>query len=100
MRTSALLTLFFSFFFTIQLAFSMPLSAPTWAYASGGTRDIIDLQNKRIMDFVTGPVGILLRTLGRPALREMQLEIDDYCSKFPCPTKSECRQVLGMVQSS
>ncbi|KAG2113538.1 uncharacterized protein F5147DRAFT_681563 [Suillus discolor] len=85
MRISALLTLFFSFFFIIELAFSIPLSTPALAYTPG-TRDILGSQNKRIMDPVTGTIGMFLRMLGRPGLHEMQLEIDDYCSKFPCPT--------------
>ncbi|KAG1838271.1 hypothetical protein DFJ58DRAFT_131691 [Suillus subalutaceus] len=86
MRTSALLTLFFSFFFVIEMAFCMPLSMPAWVQVyAPDTRDILGSQNKRIMDPVTGPIGMSLRKLGRPALREMQLQIDDYCSKFPCP---------------
>ncbi|KAG2135633.1 hypothetical protein BD769DRAFT_1441180 [Suillus cothurnatus] len=86
MRTSALLTLFFSFFFIIEMAFCIPLSPPAWSYASD-TREIIGSQNKRIMDPVTGSIGTFLRTLGSPTLREMQLQIDDYCSKFPCPAQ-------------
>ncbi|KAG1748084.1 hypothetical protein EDB19DRAFT_1684148 [Suillus lakei] len=85
MRTSALLTLFFSFFFVIGMAFCLPVSSPTWGYAPS-TREILGSQNKRMMDPVTGPIGLFLRKLGRPGLHEMQLQIDDYCSKFPCPT--------------
>ncbi|KAG2052305.1 hypothetical protein BDR06DRAFT_957852 [Suillus hirtellus] len=88
MRTSALLTLFFSFFLFIELALSIPLSTPALVYTSG-TRDILGSQNKRVMDPVTGTIGMFLRMLGRPGLHEMQLEIDDYCSKFPCPTPRE-----------
>jgi hypothetical protein len=115
MRTSALLTLFFSFFFIIEMAFCIPLSPPAWSYASDtrgeslclnissfmantfiffftfDLEEIIGSQNKRIMDPVTGSIGTFLRTLGSPTLREMQLQIDDYCSKFPCPAQSESK---------
>ncbi|KAG2044055.1 hypothetical protein BDR03DRAFT_940653 [Suillus americanus] len=94
MRTSALLTLFFSFFFVIEMAFCIPLSIPAWSYApASDTRDILGSQNKRIIDPVTGPIEMSLRKLGRPALREMQLQIDDYCSKFPCPVPRETSEI-------
>jgi hypothetical protein len=118
MRTSALLTLFFSFFFVIEMVFCIPLSIPARSYVPGAhgeffkhhlihdvhfftcdLEEILGSQNKRIMDPVTGPIEMFLRKLARPGLREMQLQIDDYCSKFPCPTPSECKQVLQLVQS-
>ncbi|KIK46831.1 hypothetical protein CY34DRAFT_799998 [Suillus luteus UH-Slu-Lm8-n1] len=85
MRTSALLTLFFSFFFVIEMVFCIPLSIPARSYVPGA-REILGSQNKRITDPVTSPIEMFLRKLARPGLREMQLQIDDYCSKFPCPT--------------
>ncbi|KAG2148909.1 hypothetical protein DEU56DRAFT_782814 [Suillus clintonianus] len=91
MRTSALLTLFFSFFFVIEMAFCLPSISPsTWDYVPGA-REILGSQNIRIMDPVTstGPIGTFLRKLGSSRMREMQLQIDDYCSKFPCPTPRE-----------
>lgn len=122
MRTSALLTLFFSFFFVIEMVFCIPLSIPARSYVPGALgeffffkhhlihgwyvhfftcdlEEILGSQNKRITVPVASPIEMFLRKLARPGLREMQLQIDDYCSKFPCPTPSECRQVLQLVQS-
>ncbi|KAG2356569.1 hypothetical protein BDR07DRAFT_1422893 [Suillus spraguei] len=83
MRISALPTLFSSFFLT-EMAFCIPLLTPGRGYAPD-TREILGLQNIRIMDVVTSPIGIFLGELSMPTLRAMQLQIDDYCSKFPCP---------------
>ncbi|KAG1869111.1 hypothetical protein C8R48DRAFT_108198 [Suillus tomentosus] len=45
MRTSALLTLFFSFFLFIELAFSIPLSTPALFYTSGTRGELFSLVN-------------------------------------------------------
>ncbi|KAG2067264.1 hypothetical protein BDR04DRAFT_1105295 [Suillus decipiens] len=83
MRISALPTLFFSLFFA-EMAFCIPLLTPDRGYAPN-TRETLGLQNMRIINLVTSPIGMFLGELSMPTLRGMQLQIDDYCSKFPCP---------------
>ncbi|KAG1745099.1 uncharacterized protein EDB91DRAFT_1122464 [Suillus paluster] len=89
MRTSALLALFFSFFFVIGMTVCLPLSLPDSDYALVITRDTLGSQNKRVMDPVTGPLEQFLRMLGNPRLREMQLQVEDYCSHFSCRKPKE-----------
>ncbi|KAG0701455.1 hypothetical protein DFH29DRAFT_564652 [Suillus ampliporus] len=90
MRTSALLTLFFSFFFVIDMAFCLPLSLPDSDYALV-TRDTLGSQSQRDMNPVAGPIEQFLRKLGKPGLREIQSQVGDYCSKFSCRKPSECK---------
>lgn len=50
---------------------------------------------------VADPMDLFLRGLSEPGLREIQLQIRDYCSRFPCGEASECSNYLVVgAQSS
>src|SRR6267154_5561100 len=99
MRTSAILTLFFSFFFA-GVAFCLPLSLPASAYAPGTrseqifftslgswltfTSHLEDTLGSRIMDPAIGSIELFIKRLGESGLRGIQLQVRDYCSRFPC----------------
>ncbi|OJA11905.1 hypothetical protein AZE42_07648 [Rhizopogon vesiculosus] len=76
MRASTVFTLFFSFFCAVGVAFCLPSPLPASIYAPGNR----DIPNKHI----AAPADLFLRGLGQLSMREIQLQIRDYCLKFPC----------------
>ena len=61
------------------------------------TDQVTHLHFEDILDrHVADPVDLFLRGLGEPGLREIQLQIRDYCSKFPCGEASECNNHLAV----